>query len=212
MNYRRLFLDTLIGQGEEEAEDVEKGYQAEKERTDQEYEEAIRDTENKAELTDAQREEIQNLWKKLVRLFHPDIFHGDTDKQAIYERLTAAINEARDAGDIDTLREIAEDPDAYVARQRWGKINISQVDVREDLNKLYIALELQIIQRIEALGRLRESPEYELMKQCRDRPGLLDEVAETQRKALTAEIELLEIEAGLLFQEIKDLNGKDSQI
>lgn len=58
VNYRRLFLDTLIDQGEEEAEDVEKGYQAEKERTDQEYEEAIRDTENKAELTDVKREKI----------------------------------------------------------------------------------------------------------------------------------------------------------
>jgi DNA polymerase III epsilon subunit-like protein len=212
VNYRRLFLDTLIDRGEEEAEEVEKGYADEKKRADQEYEDAIRETNDKVELTDAEREEVQNLWKRLVRLFHPDRFYGDGDKQAIYEQLTAAINEARDAGDIDTLREIADDPDAYIAKQRWGKINISQDDMREDLRKLYVALEIQIVERIEALGRLRESPEYEFMRQCRNRPGLLDEVAENQRNTLTAEIEALETEAGLLFEEIQELNGRESPI
>ncbi|MDO8910689.1 MAG: exonuclease domain-containing protein [Phenylobacterium sp.] len=212
VNYRRLFLDTLIDRGEEEAEEVENGYAEEKARTDREYEEAIRETDDKVELTEAQREEIQVLWKKLVRLFHPDHLHGDDAKQAIYQRLTAAINEARDAGAIDTLKEIADDPDAYIARHGWGKINISQEDKRQDLRKLYVALEIQIVQRIEALERLRESAEYELMKQCRNRPGLLDEVAESQRKALAAEIELLETEAAVLSEEILELNGKDSGI
>ena len=110
------------------------------------------------------------------------------------------------------MREIADDPDAYIAKKRWGKINISQDDIREDLRKLYVALEIQIVDRIEALGRLRESPEYEFMKQCRSRPGLLDEVVESQRSALTSEIETLEAEAAVLFEEIQELSGRDSQI
>ena len=50
------------------------------------------------------------LWKKLVKLYHPDRFAHEPDKLATYEKLTAAINRAKEAGDIETLREIAEDP------------------------------------------------------------------------------------------------------
>jgi DNA polymerase III epsilon subunit-like protein len=208
VNYRRIFLDTLIDRGEEEAEEVRKGYEDDKNRSDQEYNDAIRDTENKIELTDAQREEIKALWKKLVRLYHPDRFYDDSHKRAIYDKFTAAINEARDAGDIDTLRKIAEDPDAFVKGQRWGKINLSEEDNQEDLRRLYETLEIQIVQLIEALGRLRESPEYELMKHSRNQPDLLDGVVDKQRAALAVEIELLENEAKLLFEEIQKLNGR----
>jgi DNA polymerase III epsilon subunit-like protein len=212
VDYRRRFLDTLVDLGDEASEDVEKSYEDAKQASDAEYEEAARETDDKVELTEEQREEIQGLWKKLVRLFHPDRFAGDASKQAIYERLTAAINEARDTGDIDTLREIADDPDTYIAKQSWGRINLSREDKREDLRKLYVALELQIVERIEALGRLRQSPEYQLMTQCRAQVGLLDEVADSRRVALAEEIELLETEAAVLFEEILNLNGKASAI
>ncbi len=124
----------------------------------------------------------------------------------------AAINAARDQGVIDVLREIAENPDAYIAKQNWGRINISQESKREDLRKLYIALEIQIVERIDALVRLRESPEYELMKQCRERPSFLEEIAGHRRRMLAVEIEQLEAEAQTLFEEIQQLNGKDSGI
>ena len=208
VNYRRIFLDTLINRGEEEAEEVRKSYEDDKNRSDQEYKDAIRDTENKIELTDAQREEIKALWKKLVRLYHPDRFYDGSEKRAIYDKLTAAINGARDAGDLDTLRKIAEDPDAFVKGQRWGKINLSEEDNQEYLRRLYEALEIQIVQLIEALGRLRESPEYELMKNTLNQPDLLDMVVDRQRAALAAEIELLENEAKHLFEEIQKLNGR----
>ena len=52
---------------------------------------------------------MNRLWKKLVKLYHPDRFAHEPDKLATYEKLTAAINRAKDNGDVAALREIAED-------------------------------------------------------------------------------------------------------
>ena len=42
-----------------------------------------------------------------MSLYHPDRFAHEPDKLATYEKLTAAINHAKDRGDIETLRQIA---------------------------------------------------------------------------------------------------------
>jgi DNA polymerase III epsilon subunit-like protein len=212
VSYRRLFRDTLIGSGDEEAERVSAEYKNAQDASDREYADADRFTSDKANLTDEQKAEIKQFWKKLVRLYHPDLFQNDPEKQATYDKLIQAINEARDKGDIDVLREIANDPDGYIAKKEWGKINISNGDAHEDLLKLYRAIEMQIVERIEALERLRESAEYELMKQCKARPGLLDDVAEQQKLVLTSEIEKLEKEAKALAVEIEELTGSDSGV
>jgi hypothetical protein len=60
------------------------------------------------------------LWKKLVRMFHPDQYEHDPEKRRTYERLTQAINEARDRGDIELLELIAKDPQAFILKQGWG--------------------------------------------------------------------------------------------
>jgi hypothetical protein len=36
-----------------------------------------------------------------------------------YHKLTAAINRAKEAGDIKTLREIADDPHGFILRQGY---------------------------------------------------------------------------------------------
>jgi len=212
INYRRLFRDTIIGGGDEDAERVSAEYKNAKDASDQEYFDADRLTGNKVPLSDAQQAEIKQLWKQLVRLYHPDLFQNDPAKQATYDKLIQAINQARDEGDIETLREIASDPDSYIARKEWGSINISEGDAHEDLLKLYRAIEIQIVERIEALERLRESAEYELMKQCRSRPRLLHDVADQQKSALFSEIAQLEAEAAELYTEILELSGSASGI
>jgi DNA polymerase III epsilon subunit-like protein len=212
VNYRRVYLDTLLDSGDVEAEDVAQEYDGAKRASDQEYEEADRDASGKAELTPEQLAEVQVLWKKLVRLFHPDRFRGDPEKEAVYQKLTAAINDARKDGAINVLREIADGPDAFIARQGWGRINIAYEDRPEDLRKLYDSLEIEIVERIEALEQLRQSPDYELMKQCRNRPQLIAEIAEHQKTTLAAEIAQLEAEAEALFEEIQTLAGRDSGI
>ena len=66
------------------------------------------------ELTAEEQGELRKLWKKLVSLYHPDRFAHEPDKLATYEKLTAAINHAKDGGDIETLRQIADDPYGFI--------------------------------------------------------------------------------------------------
>ena len=47
-------------------------------------------------------------------LYHPDRFAHEPDKLATYEKLTAAINHAKDRGDLGTLRRIAGDPHGFI--------------------------------------------------------------------------------------------------
>ena len=42
--------------------------------------------------------ELGRLWRKLVKLFHPNRSASDPIQQATYEKLTAAINHAKDNG------------------------------------------------------------------------------------------------------------------
>src|SRR5262249_28585878 len=145
-----------------------------------------------------------------VRLFHPDRYVREPEKQAIYERLTAAINEARDAGNIALMRDIAEDPDGFIARQGWGVLDVTRDDQVEDLRKLYEALEIQIVTRLDAIAKLRESPDYELMTMCRAKPEMLTRIAEERTRALDAEIEKLAQQADRLQAEIRELTGQES--
>jgi hypothetical protein len=209
IDYRRKFLEVLLSQGESEAEQVKEAYQEARQESDAEYEEADRSAADKIEPTDAEKKEINTLWRKLVRLFHPDRYVRETEKQAIYERLTAAINEARDAGKIALLRDIADDPDGFIARQGWGRLDIARDDQVEDLRKLYEALEIEIVTRLDALAKLRESPDYELMTMCRADPEMLTRIAEERIRALDAEIEKLAQEASRLQAEIRELTGEE---
>jgi DNA polymerase-3 subunit epsilon len=208
IEYRRKFLDALFSQGETEAEQVKEAYQEARQESDAEYEEADRTAAEKAEPSEAEKQEINTLWRKLVRLFHPDRYVREPERQAIYERLTAAINEARDSGNIALLRDIAEDPDGFIAREGWGALDIARDDQVEDFRKLYEAIEIEIVTRLDAIAKLRESPDYELMTMCRAKPEMLDRIAEDRTRALDAEIEKLAQEADRLHAEIRELTGE----
>jgi len=56
-----------------------------------------------------------------VKLYQPGPFAHEPEKLETYHKLTAAINRAKDAGDIQTLREIAEDPHGFILRQGWAR-------------------------------------------------------------------------------------------
>lgn len=70
----------------------------------------------------------------------PDRYHDDPKKQTIYQQLTAEINRARDAGDLDRLREIAADPNAYLRRQGMANLNFDEDDDALRLRQLYEGL------------------------------------------------------------------------
>ena len=75
------------------------------------------------------------------------------------------------------------------------------------MRKLYASLQLEIIDVLDAINQLRESADFELYSLSEKQERLLQEVANDQIKAITAEIAQLELEAVKLKDEIVELTG-----
>ena len=140
----------------------------------------------------------------------PKLFVCCQDGRIIYRILTAAINRAKEAGDIQTLREIAEDPAGYILRQGWTGLDFSDDMELAELRRLHESLQLEIIAVIESLEQLKESAEYELCGIVEQRPGVLDELAAERTKLLEKESAELQQEAEKLAEEIKESSGAEA--
>ena len=191
IKYRRKFLDTLMAEGDEQAEQVANEYRKARAESDTNYDRASAAAASQRILSEEDQRALNLLWKKLVRLFHPDRFANEPEKKVAYEKLTASINQARDEGNIELLREIADDPDGFVLRQGWGALDLTEEVEIKALHKLYASLQLEIVNLLEMLNGLHESPEYELLTLSQKKPQLVEEVAGQQRKAITEEIAAL---------------------
>jgi len=210
VDYRKKFLDSLIRGGEEEAKETEENYKWARTQSDQDYEETAAAVADKKALTAEEEAELNRLWRKLVKLYHPDRFAHEPDKLETYHKLTSAINRAKDAGDVATLREIANDPHGFILRQGWATLDFSEEVELAQLRRLYETLQLEIISVLESLEVLRESPDYELAQLSERKSSLLDELAAERKRLLENEIVQLEEKAGQLAQEIKELHGADT--
>ena len=151
------------------------------------------------------------LWKKLVKLFHHDRFANEPDKLETYHKLTAAINLAKDKGDIELLREIAEDPHGFILRQGWAKLDFGDREELTQLRRLHETLQAEIKAVTEALKQLRASPDYELCQLAEQKPGILDELAAERARQLEVENAELELQAERLAKEIKRLDGNAAE-
>jgi DNA polymerase III epsilon subunit-like protein len=205
VDYRKMYINSLLKNGEEEAGQVAEDYQNAKAQSDDNYEQAARDASNQKELTKDEEEELKTLWKKLVRLYHPDRFAQQPDKIETYEKLTSAINQAKEEGNIDLLREIATDPAAFILHQGWTKLDFAEEIEVKSMRKLYATLQREIIDTLDAINQLRESADFELYSLSEKRAELLQTVANNQINSITAEIAQLELEAAKLKDEIADL-------
>jgi DNA polymerase III epsilon subunit-like protein len=210
VDYRKKYLDSLVRGGDEEAKQAEGNYKRAKAQTDQDYDETAAAVAKQKQLTAEEETELTLLWKKLVKLYHPDRFAHEPDKLETYHKLTSAINRAKDAGDIKTLREIAEDPHGFILRQGWASLDFSDEVELTQLRRLHETLQLEIITVLESLNQLRESPDYELCRISEQKPGVLDELAAERKKLLEKESAELEAEASRLGDEIKELSGGES--
>ena len=208
VDYRKKYLDSLIRGGEEEAKQAEESYEKAKAQSDKQYEEATAAVAKKKQLTAEEEAELTGLWKKLVKLYHPDRYAHEPDKLETYHKLTSAINRAKDSGDIKTLREIAEDPHGFILRQGWESLDFSEEVELTQLRRLYETLQLEIITVLESLNQLRESPDYELCQLSEKTPSLLDELAAERAKVLEKESAELEKEPERLAGEIEELAGE----
>jgi DNA polymerase-3 subunit epsilon len=202
VDYRRKFLDSLARGNAEEAKQAGENFEQAKAQSDKDYEELSAAAEKKAPLTAEQEAELMRLWKKLVKLYHPDRFAHEPDKLETYHKLTAAINQAKDNGDIETLREIAEDPLGFMLRQGWATLDFKDVEELAQLKKLHETLQKEIAAVTESLKELRESPDYELCQLAEQKPGILDELAVERAKQLEIENAELELQAERLEKEI----------
>jgi DNA polymerase III epsilon subunit-like protein len=207
IEYRRKFLDALVAEGDEQAEQVANEYREARAESDTNYDKASAAAASQRILSAEDQATLNLLWRKLVKLFHPDRFASEPEKKAAFEKLTAAINQARDEGNIELLREIADDPDGFMLRQGWGALNLTEEVEIKALHKLYASLQLEIVNLLEMLNQLHESPEHELLTLSQKKPQLIEEVAAQQRKAISDEIAALNEEAARLQREIDELSG-----
>jgi DNA polymerase-3 subunit epsilon len=209
VDYRRKYLNGLLRGSDEETEKVEGDYRKARTQTEQDYQQAAEAVANKKQLTTEEEKELESLWKKLVKLYHPDRFAHEPDKLETYEKLTAAINQAKDKGDIATLREIANDPDGFIMRHGWKSLDFSEEKEIKQLRSVYETLQLEIFNIMESLNQLRESPDYELSIFSERKPGMLDEIVTERAQALEKETAELKIQADKLAQEVAELTGEE---
>ena len=209
VDYRRKFLDSLTRDNRQEGMKAAEDYERAQTQTDQDYEELAAAADKKKQLTAEQEAELTQLWKKLVKLYHPDRFANEPDKLETYHKLTAAINLAKDTGDIALLREIAEDPHGFTLRQGWATLDFSDQEELTQLRRLHETLLAQIKAVADSLEQLRASPDYELCQLAEQKPGVLDELAAERLKQLEIENAELKSQAERLAKEIKKLDGTE---
>jgi len=205
VSYRQQFLDTLLRQDGEEAEQGQREYHEATTRSDREYEETAAAMAAKKELTDDEEAELAKLWKTLVKLYYPDRFTKEPDKLETYSKLTAAINRAKDSLDLDMLRQIASDPHGFILRQGWASLDFREEEHAARLEKLLESLELEILTVLEATNQLRESPEFEFYQLTTKRAEMFEGVVSKQTALLEKEISRLKTEADRLGEEIEAL-------
>ena len=136
-----------------------------------------------------------------MRLYHPDRFAQEPEKQETYHRLTAAINAAKERGDLATLRMIADDPHGFILRQGGAALDFLEEDQIAQLRRLWESIELEIVRVLEAMNELRESPDYELHRLTERSPEFFDETVGRHLESLEAELSALQREAETLAGE-----------
>lgn len=212
VKHRRSYIKTLLSEGEEATGKVREQFEQAEAQTKQEYEDIGAEMEAKRRLSDDEEVELKRLWRDLVKLFHPDRFASEPDKQETYTKLTGAINAAKDSGDLETLRKIAADPNAYVMRRGWTAIDLRDNDQPDQLQKLFHSLEAEILAVIESTEALKRSPSFELYQTLEETPEELDRVIAQQINGITEEVDKLKAEAEKLKQEIVELSGDDAPV
>ncbi len=203
-------LESLVRQGEEEAGKIAQEYRQASAQHEQEYAETAAALAEKQELSAGEAAEVSQLWRKLVKLFHPDRFAHEPEKQETYHKLTAAINHAKDHGDLATLRAIPEDPQGFILRQGWAALDFGEEREIAQLRRLWESIELEVIRVLEEINALKESPDYELHRLTAKTPAFFDETVQRHIEGLAKEVAVLESQAAELAKEIEELTGESA--
>lgn len=207
IDHRRKYLEVLMQAGDDAAALVTKAHDQARQLSDAEYEEASAQAATKTALTDDQAKEMKEIWRKLVKAFHPDRCVDDPALRLAHEWLTAEINKARDQGDIDRLREIAKNPDAFLAQHGMAPISHDDSTDVDRLQTLFDSLQQRIVETLEALNNLHESSGYQLHERTAEDASFLESTVVAHMRALDTEIAAMQSEADGLELEIEQLAG-----
>jgi hypothetical protein len=208
VQFRKAFIDRLLSEGEESAEKTSGDYEREATKKDREYDSTEAALKGKRELNEDETARLKQLWKKLVRMFHPDLYEHDPEKRKTYERLTQAINEARDRGDIELLELIAKDPLAFILKQGWASVSFDRARGLMELRSLYEHLQARILELIETLDEVRASADYVIFQAAEADESVIGQIVAAQQEALEQEIAELKAEAERTAEEAKELVGE----
>jgi DNA polymerase-3 subunit epsilon len=200
-----VYWETLLKEGEEAAGRVKQEFQHAQARTEEDYRQTEAATAGKRELSAREEGELLQLWKKLVKLYHPDRFATEPEKLETYSKLTSAINQAKDNGDMETLRQIADDPEGFILRQGWAALDFTETREAAQLRSLWESLETEVVAILEATNQLKESPEYELYRLTKGNPEVFDQVISRQAETIGQEVAGLQKQAEQLAREIEGL-------
>ena len=212
VQYRQRFIDLFLGKQQHRAEEVKSEFEQEQQRQQEAFDKAAQAAQDRQDLSQDDQKTLQKLWRKLVRLYHPDRYTHEPEKQQAYQNLTALINQARDAGDIATLQQIADDPEGFMRKQGWLALDFSDDFDAESLQKLLAALQQQIAELTQQLNELQSSSDYELYVLSQKQPELLELRAQDVAAKLQQDIERLDSEAQQLAEQIVELTGQPSAI
>ena len=81
VEYRRRYVETLLQDGEEEAESVAGAHEEAQAELGADYESLDWDADRRTEPTPEQEQEIKTLWRKLVKMYHPDRHAGEPESR-----------------------------------------------------------------------------------------------------------------------------------
>lgn len=104
-------------------------------------------------LSDDVKEQLKELWKKLIRKFHPDLV-TDRDEKSEREEVMKQINAAYSAGDLEALQHIS---------LRAKRVSIKDATI-EDLEKELVDIENAILMARSEWDELKESEWFGWMK------------------------------------------------
>jgi DNA polymerase III epsilon subunit-like protein len=208
IRYRRSFIERLLADGEESAKATACDYEREADEKDKEYESTASALEGKRELTGDDAMRLRQHWKKLVRMFHPDLHQHDPAKRSTYEKITQAINNARDRGDLEAMESIAKDPQGFIFRQGWTSVSFEADAGLIELRSLYQHLQIKVLEMIELLDSLKSSGELKIFEQIEVDDHALEGIIHAQRETLQLEIAELYLKAERLAKEVQELTGE----
>jgi DNA polymerase III epsilon subunit-like protein len=207
VEYRRRFIDTLLSKEIDDVDSIKEDFKKAKTASDKDFDETEKLADSQKILSEDQQAELKGLFRKLVRLFHPDRHVNNPETYKAYTLLSQEITTARDSGDIEKLREIANDPEGFARKIGAGSIDLSDESELKKLKRLYEGLQVQILEMLEALDELRTDSKYELTQLSLRRPNYLEEVADRYKQEIQKECASLEVEALKLAVEIDELTG-----